>query len=263
MAFPLHTTSALEPPDTTLNEGRYVLRFAHTSADLDALARLRFEVFNLELGEGLEASYASGKDEDLFDPICHHLMICDQETGDAIGTYRLQTYEMAEQSGHGFYSATLFDFSTLPPEVLQQSVEIGRACIAKDHRSLQVLYLLWRGLGSYLAWFRKRYLFGCCSLTSQDAHEGKRVMDFLVQNGHIHASLYIGPEQGMACYDPDLFEGEVGTTKVPRLMRVYLSMGAKICGPPAIDRQFKTIDYFTLIDVETLDRRVLAFFGYH
>jgi putative hemolysin len=31
-----------------------------------------------------------------------------------------------------------------------------------------------------------------------------------------------------------------------------LSVGAKVCGPPALDRQFKTIDFLTLLDLEAL-----------
>ncbi len=40
--------------------------------------------------------------------------------------------------------------------------------------------------------------------------------------------------------------------KIPKLLRAYLSIGAKICGPPALDRQFKTIDFLTMLDLETL-----------
>ena len=29
--------------------------------------------------------------------------------------------------------------------------------------------------------------------------------------------------------------------------------GAKVCGEPAIDRQFKTIDYLVLLDVAAMD----------
>jgi putative hemolysin len=39
---------------------------------------------------------------------------------------------------------------------------------------------------------------------------------------------------------------------VPKLLRTYLSLGAKICGPPALDRDFQTIDFLTLLDLETL-----------
>jgi putative hemolysin len=31
-----------------------------------------------------------------------------------------------------------------------------------------------------------------------------------------------------------------------------LSLGAAICGPPAIDREFKTIDFLTWMDLEAL-----------
>jgi len=31
-----------------------------------------------------------------------------------------------------------------------------------------------------------------------------------------------------------------------------LSVGAKICGPPALDRSFKTIDFLTLLDLESM-----------
>jgi putative hemolysin len=42
--------------------------------------------------------------------------------------------------------------------------------------------------------------------------------------------------------------------QIPKLLRAYLTLGAKICGPPALDRQFKTIDFLTLLDLETLHR---------
>jgi putative hemolysin len=31
-----------------------------------------------------------------------------------------------------------------------------------------------------------------------------------------------------------------------------MTIGAKICGPPALDRQFKTIDFLTLLDLRAL-----------
>jgi len=40
---------------------------------------------------------------------------------------------------------------------------------------------------------------------------------------------------------------------LPQLFRIYLRYGAKVCGPPAIDRFFKTIDYLVVLDVDELD----------
>jgi putative hemolysin len=48
--------------------------------------------------------------------------------------------------------------------------------------------------------------------------------------------------------------------RAPKLLRAYLTIGAKICGAPAIDREFKTIDFLTLLDLHTLHPRVAARF---
>ena len=47
------------------------------------------------------------------------------------------------------------------------------------------------------------------------------------------------------------------TPKVPKLLSAYLSIGARICGPPAIDREFKTIDFLTLLDLKSLPARMV------
>jgi putative hemolysin len=47
---------------------------------------------------------------------------------------------------------------------------------------------------------------------------------------------------------------EIG--RPPRLFRAYLDISAKVCGPPAIDREFKTIDFLTLIDLAHMPDRV-------
>jgi putative hemolysin len=146
---------ALPPRD--LREGAYRVRFARNLAELDDVLRLRFEVFNLELGEGFESSFATGRDEDDFDLTCHHLIVEDEASGRIVGTYRLQTPEMAA-AGHGLYTATEYDLSVMPAGVLGQAVEVGRACIHREHRGRQVLYLLWRGLALYMAHNGLRYL---------------------------------------------------------------------------------------------------------
>jgi putative hemolysin len=42
--------------------GRYRLRLAETPQEREAACRLRFRVFNIELGEGLDSSYETGLD---------------------------------------------------------------------------------------------------------------------------------------------------------------------------------------------------------
>ena len=45
-------------------------------------------------------------------------------------------------------------------------------------------------------------------------------------------------------------------TRAPKLLRAYLTIGAKICSEPAIDREFKTIDFLTILDLQTLHPRM-------
>ncbi len=246
-------------PDSEVAAGRYVVRFARSVDDLDAIQRLRFEIFNLELGEGLDSAFQTGRDEDDLDPHFHHLLIACADTGDVVGTYRLQTAEMAERRA-GFYSAGEFDLKLLPREYLAQAVEVGRACVARGHRNGRVLNLLWRGLALYLLWNRKRYLFGCCSLTSQDAALGLATMHQLHRDGHVHPTLLAPPLPGLGCDDADPAAVAVAPVHIPPLFASYLSLGAKVFGPPAIDRAFKTIDFLVSLDVQSLDAHSYKFF---
>ena len=245
-------------PDIELDAGRYRLRFARTHEDLDAILRLRFTVFNLELGEGLDLAYVTQRDEDDFDARFHHLMIEHRESGEVVGTYRMQTAAMAREHG-GFYSADEFDLSGIPADVLARSVELGRACVAREHRNGRVLNLLWRGLASYLIWNQLTCLFGCCSLTSQDPRLGRAVLARLEGEGRIDPRVRVVPLPHTTC-DGDEGDGPAPDPHIPALFQSYLNLGAKVWGPPAIDRLFKTIDFIVGLDVTTVDPAVVRTF---
>jgi putative hemolysin len=237
-----------------LRQGPYQTRLALSEADRMAAFRLRFLVFNLELNEGLEAAYATGQDTDEFDGVCDHLIVEHAPTAKVVGTYRLQTGAMASANA-GFYSEREFDFS--PYKRLGDSViELGRACVHRDHRSTDVLYLLWRGIAQYAIDQGGRYLIGCSSLTSQDPDHGTAVYDAMREH-LVDPQLRTTPQPAFAM---PLMSAEGASDKIPKLLRAYLAVGAKICGPPAIDREFKTIDFLTLMDLDTLHPRVRARF---
>ncbi len=121
-------------PFRKLTEGSYSVKLVENPLELDAVLKLRFEVFNLELKEGLDTSYTGGRDRDAFDDICDHLMIMNEQTKKIVGTYRMLTKEKVGSVNH-FYSSSEFDLSGLPNEVIENGVELGRACIAKDDRN--------------------------------------------------------------------------------------------------------------------------------
>jgi putative hemolysin len=225
----------------------YRLRIAESPADVRAAQTLRFLVFNLEMNEGLESSYATLRDEDPFDAICDHLLVEEESTGDVVGTYRLQTGRKAALN-LGFYSAREFDLFPLEP-LRPELVELGRACVHSRHRNLAVLALLWKGIAAYARDRGGRYLIGCSSLSSTDARVGASAYSHLMRRHLVEESFQIRPQAGWECPLTELAEE---TPKIPRLLTAYLSFGAKICGQPAIDREFRTIDFFTLLDLETL-----------
>jgi putative hemolysin len=242
------------PPNIEIADGRYVVRLARDVEEIEAALKLRFEVFNLELEEGLASSFQTGRDRDEFDATCHHLIATDKTSGKVIGTYRLRTIEMA-RSAEGFYSSAEFDLDQLSTAVLNQSVELGRACIAQSHRNRQVLFLLWRALAQYVADKRKRFLFGCCSLTSQEPAEGIQLFDQLRNSDHMHPTAFVSVMPGYECRGKTTENARPTEVKVPRLFSTYLGIGAKVCSPPAIDRRFKTIDFLVMFDVQRMNSR--------
>jgi putative hemolysin len=225
----------------------YALRLARDAADIEAAQRLRFEVFNLELNEGLDAAYLSGRDADHFDECCDHLLVEDSRTGVVVGTYRLQTGQLAA-ANHGYYSAQEFDFEPFEP-IRCETVELGRACVHKDHRKLAVLNLLWRGIAVYAVERKARYLIGCSSLASQDISAGAAMYETLCAEYLVDDRFRTEP---IGDYRMPVEPPTSEALSVPKLLRAYLSIGAKICGPPALDREFKTIDFLTLLDLRQL-----------
>lgn len=238
---------------------RYIVKLAETIEEIDAALRLRFEVFNLELKEGLDHSYFNLRDEDGFDHQCHHLLVIERSSGLVVGTYRMQTYEMAK-NGLGFYAATEFDLNRLGWLMLYRSVELGRACISKGHRNGRVLFLLWKGIGQYMQIRQKRYLFGCCSLNSQNPDDGTSLMRHLVNTGRTKNPIRVEPKPGFECYRKGLLGIETNFNKLPPLMDVYFRYGAKVNSFPAIDREFKTIDYLVVLDKNELTEDVRKLF---
>ena len=225
----------------------YGVRLASGAAEVRAAQALRFEVFNVELNEGLRASFATGLDADPFDDVCDHLLVEEMQSEEIVGTYRLQTGPAAA-AGQGYYSAQEFDFTPFEP-LRAELIELGRACVHSDHRNLAVLSLLWKGIAAYAKNHGGRYLIGCSSLTSQDPAEGATMYAHLARR-HLAAPAWrTQPVPALAC-PLDQFTDR--PAKVPKLLAAYLSLGAKICGPPALDREFNTIDFLTLLDLHSL-----------
>lgn len=240
-AGPLASTPSAVSP------ARYRVGMARGASEVRAAQALRFEVFNLELDEGLLQSFETGLDADPFDAVCDHLIVQDESDGSVVGTYRLQTGTRAGQ-GLGYYSEREFDFAPFEAQ-RARIVELGRACIHQKHRNFSVLNLLWKGIAGYARERGARYLIGCSSLTSQDAGVGAAAYKAL--SSHLApAEWRTEPVAAFAC-PLDADAPAARPPRIPRLLSAYLGMGAAICGAPAIDREFRTLDFLTWIDIQS------------
>src|SRR5205809_6988160 len=249
-------TKAKQSTETTkARRPKYVARLAQSAEEVRRAQRLRFEVFNLELGEGLAESYASGLDVDPFDEFCDHLIVKEVATEAIVGTYRLQTGQLAA-ANLGYYSEREFDFTPYEP-LRCEMIELGRACVHADHRNFNLLHLLWRGIARYACERNARFLMGCSSLTSQDPMEGVAMYEQL-RGKHLAKPKWRTVPHAAFRQDVDLVSAS--SPPPPKLMRAYLSIGAKICGLPAMDREFGTIDFLTLLDLHALPMIVRAHF---
>src|SRR5437899_4266855 len=177
------TNRSVEKPKA--RQPKYAARLARSAEELRRAQQLRFEVFNLELGEGLAESYATGLDVDPFDEFCDHLIVEELATSEIVGTYRLQTGQLAA-ANRGYYSEREFDFTPYEPFRCEM-IELGRACVHADHRNFNLLQLLWRGIACYAVERNARFLIGCSSISSPDPIEGAETYEelkhYLVEPG--------------------------------------------------------------------------------
>ena len=263
------TTTAVPPAENTrprvhAEVGRYRLRMAQSLEDRDAACRLRFKVFNIELGEGLESSYETGLDSDQFDLFCEHLLVEEKLSRRIVGTYRMQSGESAARN-LGYYSEQEFDLS--PYDSLRAGIlELGRASIDREHRTPEVLTLLWRGIAQYATDMGLRFLIGCSSLNSRHPAEGWQMYRQL-EKYRVGMEFETAPTKQFACptehigrdaQQPVQQESAALQTQapipieIPKLLKTYLAIGARIAAPPAWDRAFGTIDFLTLLDLKML-----------
>ncbi len=244
-----------------IRTGKLEVRLATTIAELDAAMRLRFEVFNLELQEGLLSSYERGYDTDAYDAYCDHLIVKDLELCEVVGTYRLLRQTVANKN-IGFYSENEFDLSQLKLAVGSaggELLELGRSCIAQTHRSFSTINLLWNAITRYAADRGISHLFGCGSLHLADLEQVRRVYGYLKAKHFAPEKYRVYPLANCRMSVGEDSAGESNARETMKLispiLKGYLRTGAVVCGAPAYDEEFGTADVLVLMEMTNLARR--------
>ena len=219
--------------------------------------RLRYKVFAEELGARLH-SPISGVDQDHFDEHCHHLLVRDNYNGDIVGYTRILDRAAAAQTG-GFYSQTEFDIAPLLrlPGAL---AEIGRTCIHPAYRNGSTIAVLWSGIADFIAEHQISFLFGCASLPLEQP--------FAYSAAHASAQIlqkrFGAPVEWQVRPLLPLPQAQINETsrpvQLPPLLKAYLRLGAKICGPPCLDPDFQAADFCVVLPTNGLDYRYARHF---
>jgi L-ornithine Nalpha-acyltransferase len=241
----------------------FEIQITRDPADVRAAQKLRFEVFNLEMKKGLQSSYERGLDVDDFDPICDHLIVRERRSRRVVGTYRLMLGSTARKN-FGFYSEREFRLENIK-RLDGELLELGRSCAHKDYRDRSLIHLMWQTIAEYVKNHRVRYLFGCASFPTADPREVSESIALVKQKFYAPEAFRVEPlpqlrieglKENPEIHDPDgVFAG------LPSLIKGYLRVGAKLCGPPALDLEFGTTDLFLLLDILEISGDYLKRFG--
>ncbi len=232
----------------------YSLLVAHGGPEVEAAQRLRHAVFAEEMGATLHSA-APGLDADRFDPFCDHLVVREDSTGQIVGTYRMLPPDRAAAAG-SLYAETEFDLSALAV-ARGALVEAGRSCVHPEHRTGAVVSLVWAGIARYMLLSGHAWLAGCASVPLAD---GGALAAGVWRT--VRAKHYTGEDRRvrpLAPWDVDAVPVPARTA-LPPLLKGYLRLGAKVCGPPALDPDFGVADFFVLLGMAEIDRRYLTFF---
>lgn len=230
---------------------RYSLLVAHDIAEVRAAQRLRHRVFAGEMGAQLTGPLL---DVDAFDEHCDHLVVREDHTGEIVGTYRMLPPQRAARAG-GCYADTEFDLSALDP-LRPHVVETGRSCVHPEHRTGAVISLVWAGIARYMLQSGHDWLMGCCSVPlvvpgEPDGALAAGVWDRVRDE-------YLAPAEHRAWPHFPWDEAaapRTGWAAFPPLLRGYLRLGARVCGPPAHDPDFGVADLLVLLSLERVNQR--------
>ena len=227
---------------------RFSASLAASRADVVEAQRLRYRVFAEEMGARLPQPELR-LDRDRFDAYADHLLVRDTLTGAVVGTYRMLPAREARKVGR-LYSEAQFELGAVAR--LPGLVEVGRACVHPGYRTGAVIGLLWAGLATYLQGGGYEHVIGCASIpASEDRVAVSRVCRLLLRDHLGPVEWRVAPR---TCFDLD-DAGPSSPADIPPLIRGYLRLGARVCGAPAWDPEFRTADLLLLLPMAGLDPR--------
>ena len=246
----------------------YVFRGAQQPLLLQELGRLR-EITFRAVGEG------SGKPSDIdpYDEWYDHLLLYHTQNQEIAGAYRIGRCDeiLATRGPRGLYTYSLFHISRKLLKEFSPALELGRAFVAEKYqKSYAPLYLLWRGIGTYLLRYPQyRYLIGPVSISAEFPDLSKALLISFLEEKFSWQNLRQQVQPRTPYEIPDRYrsyyysisvnslqdvqtlieEIEGSHIKIPILIKHYLKMGARLIALN-IDRDFgNALDILMMTDL--------------
>lgn len=240
---------------------------------LHEIGRLR-EITFREVGEGTNESI----DLDKYDNYYYHMFLWDDETNQIAGAYRMGLgSEIFPKYGmEGFYLNDLFRFESELHEMMQNSIEMGRAFIIKEYQQKPMpLFLLWRGIiHTTLRYPEHKFLLGGVSISNQFTDFSKSLMiEFMKSNYYDpYIAQYVHPkkefkvklkdadkdfifdeaEADLNKFDKIIDELEPGSLRLPVLIKKYIKQNARLVAfnvDPLFNNAIDGLMYIRIADI--------------
>jgi putative hemolysin len=248
---------------------RYRVKLAETEAELMGAQRLRYRVFVEEMGaHATPAEVAVRREWDDFDPYFDHLVLLSLDPAIAdpldrvVGVYRLMREEAARR-GPGFYGAGEYDLGPIVDSG-RLCVELGRSCVAPDHRGGPAMHLLWNGLASYVLERGIELLFGVASFHGTDPAPLAEALSYLHHEHLAPEDLRVRarPEHyvDMNLMPREAIDAPRALQAIPPLIKAYLRTGGFVGDGAYLDRDFNTIDVCVVMDTGRMTERYRHFY---
>ncbi|MBS8239398.1 GNAT family N-acetyltransferase [Marinobacter lipolyticus] len=220
-------------------------------ATVEAAQRLRYRVFSEEYDSDLGAD-TPGIDADNFDRHCDHLVVTDETTGALVATTRVLHQNKVARTG-GFYSEGEFELDAFY-QLSGNIAELGRTCVHPEYRNGATITLLWATLAEYLVKHDVQYLIGCASISMADGGlKAWNIARYLQREFMADQAFRVTPRRELPhLAHPVAVDRPVD---VPALIRAYMRLGARVCGEPCWDPEFRCADVLVVLEVSRLASR--------
>lgn len=248
----------IEPSPVLVSGGRFIIKIASNDEELRQAFKLRYEVFKIE--QGRLGNIKESLDFDKFDQCCMHLLVIETQSNQVVGTYRMQS-GIRSREHFGFYSEQEFQLSNID-HICQEIFEVGRSCVHPEYRSGAVVALLWAGIVIIKKRANFNYMLGCVSLEHTDEVVGWSLYDYFVRQNLMTDGISAEPKSAycLPSSAERIADDEKIVRMLPPLFKGYLRIGAKICGKPALDRDFGSIDFLIWFDFDKLPEKYVKHF---